>query len=354
MTSDEYQKGRGAQFNPPNRFDKEVDAPETYNDVNQDFSDKETRTVYTPTHPKSIVNKVESPDIGLDWSVNPYQGCEHGCVYCYARNTHAYWGFSAGTDFESRILIKKEAPSLLRKKLSSKNWKAQAIMLSGNTDCYQPIERKLGITRELLEILWEFRHPVGIITKNSLILRDIDIIQRMAEHDLVKVSISINGTDEKLRALLEPRTASFSKRIDTIRQLSKAGIPVNAMIAPIIPGLNDHEIMNTVKAVADAGVRSAKHIVVRLNGDVRVIFEDWLRKNFPDRANKVIHKIEALHGGQTNDSRFGKRMSGEGNYASIIKDQMRLATRKYLSDRAMPVYNTSLYEQYRDKQLSLF
>ena len=351
---EEYQKGRGAQINTPNPFDAETDAQETYDDVNQDHDHEPERTKFIETHPKTIVNKVISPDIGLDWSVNPYQGCEHGCVYCYARNTHPYWGYSAGLDFESRILIKRDAPALLRKRLSSKSWKAEAIMLSGNTDCYQPVERKLGITRQLLEILWEFRHPVGIITKNSLILRDIDILEKMAELDLVKVSLSINGTDEKLRALLEPRTASFARRIETISQLSEKGIPVNAMIAPIIPGLNDHEIMSTVEAVAKAGARSAKHIVVRLNGDVRPIFEDWLRKNYPDRAEKVIGKIKSMHGGKTNDSRFGTRMRGEGNYAQVIRDQMHLAVRKYLDDRSMPPYNTSLYETYRDRQLSLF
>lgn len=354
MSSENYEKGRGAQFNPKNPFDHETDAPETYDDVNQDFEQSETKTTFTETHPKTIINRVDSPDIGLNWSINPYQGCEHGCVYCYARNTHPYWGFSAGLDFESRILIKREAPSLLRKKLSSKHWKAEAIMLSGNTDCYQPVERKLGITREMLEILWEFRHPVGIITKNSLITRDIDILEKMAKQNLVKVSVSINGLDEKMRTLLEPRTASFRRRLDTIERLAEKGIPVNAMVAPIIPGLNDHEIMNVVKAVAEAGALSAKHIVVRLNGDVRPIFEDWLHKNFPDRAGKVIRKIESMHGGKTNDSRFGTRMRGEGNYAQVIRDQMHLAVNKYMPGRKMPPYNASLYEQYRDRQLSLF
>ena len=347
--ADDYLKGRGAQINPPNPFDPLIRDVEVTND-----EDLSTATRYLETHPKTLLNKVDSPDIGMAWSMNPYQGCEHGCVYCYARNTHPYWGYSAGFEFESVILVKKEAPKLLRQKLQSKNWEPMPIMLSGNTDCYQPVERKLGITRQLLEVLWEFRHPVGLITKNSLILRDSDILQKMAEQDLVKVSLSINSLDEGLRQMLEPRTATYKKRLETVRQLSDLGIPVNVMVAPIIPGLNEHEIFDVVEAAADAGARSAYHIVARLNGDVRAIFEDWLNKNFPDRASKVINKISSMHGGKTNDSRFHTRMRGEGQIADIIADQMKLARKRFMSGRSMPAYNTELYKQYRDKQLSLF
>ena len=350
----QYQKGRGAQFNPPNRFDALIRDEQSMQDEDAPELMPGTKTQYLDTHAKTIVNRVDSPDIGLAWSMNPYQGCEHGCVYCYARNTHAYWGYSAGVDFESKILVKRNAAALLSKKLRSKSWKGDPIMFSGNTDCYQPVEKKLEITRRMLEVLWKFRHPVGLITKNSLILRDLDILERMAEHDLVKVSVSINGLDEKIRQLLEPRTASYQKRLDTIYQLSERGIPVNAMIAPIIPGLNDHEIFATVKAVADAGARTAHHIVVRLNGDVRAIFEDWVEKNFPDRAAKIIHRISALHGGQTNDSRFGTRMKGEGQFAQSIADQMTLARKQHFEGRHMPLYNTELFQQYRSPQLNLF
>jgi DNA repair photolyase len=344
-----YLKGRGAQINPANRFESLI--RDEIPIVDPDIS---SATRFLDTHAKTILNKIDSPDIGMAWSMNPYQGCEHGCVYCYARNTHPYWGYSAGLDFESVIMVKRNAPALLREKLRLKSWEPLPIMLAGNTDCYQPVEKTLGITRELLEVLWEFRHPVGLITKNSLILRDIDLLEKMAEQDLVKVSLSINSLDETLRQKLEPRTATYAKRLDTVRALSHQGIPVNVMVAPIIPGLNEHEIFNVVEAAAEAGARSAHHIVVRLNGDVRTIFEDWLVANFPDRASKVIHKISSTHGGKTNDSRFHTRMRGEGQIAQIIADQMKLAKRKYLSGRSMPDYNTALYAQYRDRQLSLF
>lgn len=345
----QYRKGRGAQINPPNPFDELVrDQDLVFDD------DLSSDTKYLETHAKTLLNKVESPDIGMAWSMNPYQGCEHGCVYCYARNTHPYWGYSAGTEFESVILVKKNAAQLLREKLRSKSWEPLPIMLAGNTDCYQPVEKKLGITRQLLEVLWEYRHPVGLITKNSLILRDADILQEMARHDLVKVSLSINSLDEQLRQKLEPRTATFQKRLYTVRDLSERGIPVNVMVAPVIPGLNEHEIFDVVRAAADAGARAAHHIVVRLNGDVRAIFEDWLEKNFPDRAAKVIRKISSMHGGKTNDSRFHTRMRGEGQIAEMIAAQMKLAKQKFMAGRSMPDYNLDLYAQYRDRQLSLF
>lgn len=347
--SDDYLKGRGAQINPPNPFDPIVRDNALI--IDEDISSK---TRYIETHPKTLLNKVESPDIGMTWSMNPYQGCEHGCVYCYARNTHTYWGYSAGLEFEQVILVKKEAPRLLREKLQSKSWEPLPIMLSGNTDCYQPIERKLEITRQLLELLWEFRHPVGVITKNALILRDADILEKMAQHDLVKVSISITGLDESLRQLIEPRTATYQKRLETVQALSDRGIPVNVMMAPIIPGLNEHEIFDVVEASANAGARAVHHTVVRLNGDVRAIFEDWLERNFPDRAAKVINKISSMHGGQTNDSRFHTRMRGEGQIAGIIGAQMKLAKKKFLAGRSMPDFNTELFSLYRDRQLKLF
>ncbi|HLF64968.1 MAG TPA: radical SAM protein, partial [Saprospiraceae bacterium] len=219
---DDYLKGRGAQINPSNPFEPHVRDSALI--IDEDIS---TKTKYLETHAKSLLNKVDSPDIGMAWSMNPYQGCEHGCVYCYARNTHTYWGYSAGLEFEQIILVKKDAPKLLREKLQSRSWEPVPIMLSGNTDCYQPIERKLEITRQLLQVLWEFRHPVGMITKNSLILRDTDILEKMAEHDLVKVSLSINGLDETLRQMLEPRTATYQKRLETVKALSERSIPVN-------------------------------------------------------------------------------------------------------------------------------
>ena len=299
-------KGRGAQINTDNPFAKH--RPARHRDLNFSAPPTEIKTEYLETHPKTIINKVESQDIGLEYSMNPYQGCEHGCVYCYARNTHPYWGYSAGLDFESRILIKRDAPQLLAKKLASPKWIPAPIMLSGNTDCYQPIEARMKLTRQLLEVLERFQHPVGIITKSALILRDIDIISRMAQKQLVSVAVSINTLDDELRRQLEPRTATISRRLQVIKELSEAGIHVHAMLAPIIPGLNDHEIMDLMGAVASAGARNAGYITVRLNGDVGPIFIDWVKKKYKDRADRILNRIMDIHGGQLNDSRPGIRM----------------------------------------------
>ncbi|MDH3651125.1 MAG: PA0069 family radical SAM protein, partial [Saprospiraceae bacterium] len=305
-------------------------------------------------YPKSIVNKVPSPDVGMEYSLNPYQGCEHGCVYCYARNTHPYWGYSAGLDFETKVMFKKNAPELLSKFLRHPKWEGHPIMLSGNTDCYQPIERKLEITRALLKVFWEFRHPTGIITKNSLVRRDIDLLKDLSENKLVKVAISLNTLNDTLRQKLEPRTASVQQRLKTMAFLAKEGVPVMVMIAPVIPGLNDHEIMEIVRTAALMGVSKAGYIIVRLNGDVAQIFTDWLGKNYKDRAEKVISKITACHGGQLNDSRFGTRMKGEGKIAKIIKDQFDLAVRMYLPESKEEQSNHSLYLRRKRPQLDLF
>ena len=230
------QKGRGAQVLLPNRFSNEQKVAE--------LSVDGVRTKYINIYPKTIVNDVKSPDIPYDLSLNPYQGCEHGCVYCYARPSHNFWGYDAGISFESVILVKRDAPALFSNALSKRNWKVRPVMFSGNTDCYQPIEKKLGITRKLLEVAWKYRQPVSIITKNSLILRDLDILHDMADHRLVKVAISITGVDETLRQVLEPRTATYRKRFETVQALSGAGIPVNVMMAPVIPSMNDHELFD--------------------------------------------------------------------------------------------------------------
>lgn len=343
----EYIKGRGAQINPANRFHEHHDeAPPEREEVLQ--------TQYIEVYPKTILNKVDSPDIGMAYSMNPYQGCEHGCVYCYARNTHNYWGYSAGIDFEQKILVKKNSARLLEKKIRQPNWEPIPIMLSGNTDCYQPIEKKLGITREILEVLWKYRHPVGVITKNELILRDLDILKKMAELRLVKVSISLTTLQEDLRRFLEPRTATVKRRLHTIKTLANKGIPVNVMLAPIIPGLTDHEILDMARIVSDLGARSVAYTMVRLNGDVAQIFEDWAYKTFPDRADRMLNRIRDCHGGQLNDSRFGTRMTGEGRIAEMIKQQVRLSRSLYFEGKHMPKYDLELHYQYKNPQLKLF
>ncbi len=345
-------KGRGAQFNTDNPYAKHRSA--SHPDLVFSGPPDTVQTEYLETHPKTIINKVESPDIGLEYSMNPYQGCEHGCVYCYARNTHPYWGYSAGLDFESKILVKKDAPLLLAKKLASPKWIPSPIMLSGNTDCYQPAEAKFKITRQLLEVLERFQHPAGIITKSALILRDVDIIARMAEKRLVSVAVSINTLDESLRRQLEPRTATAQRRLEVIETLSKHGVHVHAMLAPVIPGLNDHEIMDLMEAVTKAGAKNAGYIVVRLNGDVGPIFVDWLKKKYKDRAQRIVNRIMEAHGGQIHDSRIGKRMKGEGKYAEMIAAHFQLARRRFIPHPEPFAYDLSLYEKARNPQTSLF
>jgi DNA repair photolyase len=357
-TPKDYKRGRGAQINPPTKYinksvDNYYDDLETEEDK-EDLASLNPKTKYIEVHPKTIVNKVDSPDVGPAWSLNPYQGCEHGCIYCYARNTHEYWDFSAGADFEQNIHIKKNAPELLRKTLNSKKWEPEAIMLAGNTDIYQPAERKFKITRQLLQVFWDMRHPVGIITKNCMIERDIDILTDLARERLVSVVFSLTTLDEELKRVMEPRTSSARQILRAITRLSSAGIPVSVNVAPIIPAVNDEGIFDIVKAVADAGAWDARFIVVRLNGAIGVIFEDWLRKNFPDRAEKVLNRIKSMHDGKLNDSRFGTRMKGEGIWAETLKNQFTLARQKYFGARHWPGYNYELYKQRREGQLRLF
>ncbi|HMB63906.1 MAG TPA: PA0069 family radical SAM protein [Eudoraea sp.] len=352
-----YIKGRGAQLNTGNKFLKH------HNEFRNDFLEycslegeeaDDDKTSYLPIFPKTIVNKVISPDVGMEYSMNPYQGCEHGCIYCYARNTHEFWGYGAGLDFERKILIKKDAPRLLEEKLKSRNWKACPIVLSGNTDCYQPAEQRHKITRACLQVFLKYRHPVGIITKNALILRDMDILRELAKDNLIAVNISITSLSEKTRRILEPRTTTIRKRLHAVRELSLNNIPVNAMLAPIIPGINSHEIMNLARASADHGALSFALTVVHLNGAIGQIFTDWIKRTLPQKAEKVLRGIEACHGGTLNDSRFGIRNKGEGNVAKHIHDMAKIARKKYFKDRSFPKLNSQLYLQYKDGQTRLF
>ncbi|MEX1240431.1 MAG: PA0069 family radical SAM protein [Cyclobacteriaceae bacterium] len=348
---EEYFKGRGAQIKTGNRFLKAEYVSEHIEGLDEPMYAAPTTQVFHE-NPKKIVNKVTSPDLGMMYSMNPYQGCEHGCIYCYARNTHEYWGFNAGLDFESKVIVKKSAPALLEKFILHPQWEAVPISVSGNTDCYQPLERKFEITRNILKVFARYRHPLGMITKNSLILRDIDLITDLAKDNLVHVYISITTLDEDLRRIMEPRTASGLKRLKTVEALAKAGVPVGIMNAPVIPGLNHHEIPEIMKAAAEHGASGAGMTVVRLNGAVGKIFEDWLRKNFPDRFDKVWNQICALHGGNVNDSQFGRRMTGEGNFADAIHQLFRVSKKKYLADRKMPPIDLTKFR--KGGNLSLF
>jgi len=357
MSSKSIIKGRGAQRNIHNRF---FELSHEMRDDFLEFCHKEgeiadkNKTQYLNVFPKTIVNKVTSPDVGMAYSMNMYQGCEHGCIYCYARNSHEFWGFSAGLDFERKILVKKDAPKLLEDLLKKKSWKAHTIVMSGNTDCYQPAEKKFQLTKQCLEVFLKYKHPVAIITKNALILRDIELLKVLAKDNLISVNISITSLSEETRRILEPRTTTIKRRLQTVKELSDNGIPVNVMLAPIIPSINSHEILPMAKAVSEAGALSIAHTVVRLNGAIGEIFTDWIRKTMPDRADKVLHQIENCHGGTLNESRYGVRMRGEGQIAKQINDLMVLARLKYFKGKSMPKLNIALHEQYKDGQLKLF
>lgn len=348
---EDYFKGRGAQIKTGNKFLKAEYVTDHIEGLDEPLLSSPTTQVFYESA-KKIVNKIESPDLHGMYSINPYQGCEHGCIYCYARNTHEYWGFSAGLDFESKIVVKQNAPDLLEKFLLHPEWHAAPIMVSGNTDCYQPLERKLEITRKLLMMFLKYRHPVGMISKNSLVTRDLDILSDLAKENLVHIHISITTLNEDLRRVMEPRTASAKKRLLTVEALAKAGIPVGIMNAPVIPGLNHHEIPNILKAASDHGAMGAGMTIVRLNGAIGKIFEDWLRKNFPDRFEKVWNQICAVHGGHVNDSIFGRRMTGEGNYAEAVQQLFQSSKKKYFQGRSMPPLDLTKFR--RGGNLNLF
>jgi DNA repair photolyase len=324
----QYIKGRGAQFNTQNKFIKNQKVKEHIEGID-DWTEKNEATQYLEDDAKGIVNKVESPDVGMFYSMNPYQGCEHGCIYCYARNSFEYWGYSAGIDFERKIIVKKNAPELLRKFLMHPKWECVPIGLSGNTDCYQPAEQKFRLTRQLLEVCNEFNQPVGMITKNAGMLRDKDLLSEMAGKKLVSILVSITSFNEDLRRVMEPRTTTGKQRLRLIEEMSKAGVRMGVMLGPMIPGLNDHEMHNIIKAASEAGATFSAYTFIRLNGAIKLLFHDWLYKNFPDRADKVWHLIEESHDGKVNDSEWGRRMRGSGNVAEMVAMQYRKYTNKY-------------------------
>ncbi len=320
--NEQYLAGRGAQINTKNRFLKDETTREHIEAID-DWEETNVPTQYLEQESKTIVNKVDSPDVGMSYSMNPYAGCEHGCIYCYARNVHEYWGYSAGLDFERKIIIKKNAPQLLRKFLMHPKWQCIPIMLSGNTDCYQPAEQKYRLTRGLLEVCNEFNQPVGILTKNSWILKDKDVLQEMAKKRLVSAMVSITSFNEELRRTMEPRTTTAKQKLKVIEELSSAGVRMGVMMGPMIPGLNEHEMQRIMKAARDSGATFTAYTFIRLNGAIKFLFHDWLYKNFPDRADKVWHLVEQSHDGKVNDTRWGVRMRGEGTIAQMVAQQYK-------------------------------
>ena len=316
---------RGAASNPTNRFEQiHIERDEDWNPEEEPLP----TTQFLRDHTRTILNRNDSPDIGFEFSLNPYRGCEHGCIYCYARPTHEYLGFSAGLDFETRIMVKTDAPQLLREELSLPKWKPQTIAMSGVTDCYQPVERRLKLTRGCLEVLTEFRNPVFIVTKNHLVTRDIDLLGELARHHAAGVLLSITTLDSDLRKVMEPRTSPPQARLAAIRKLSEAKIPVSVNVAPVIPGLTDHEIPNILAAATEAGARFAGQVVLRLPYAVAPLFEQWLTTHFPDKKEKVLNRLRSMRGGKLYNAQFGKRMTGEGIFAEQIEQMFNVACRR--------------------------
>ena len=351
--NNEYFKGRGAQVNTHNKFLKNKYITEHIEGLDEELLEN-SATQLIDEHPKTIVSISNSPDLPFMYSINPYQGCEHGCIYCYARNAHEYWGFSAGLDFERKIIVKRNAASLLEQFFNKKGYKPHPIMLSGNTDCYQPIERKLKITRSLLEVFLKYKHPVSIISKNNLVVRDIDILKELAKLGLVHVTVTINSLNESLRQKMEPRTVTARSRLMVINKLASENIPVRLMMAPIIPGLNSSEIPSLIKAAADEGISAAIFTVVRLNGAISELFTDWIHKAYPERAEKVLNRIADCHGGRLNDSRWEKRMRGDGKVAESIHQLFRISVNRFLKGRWLPPLRLDHFTPAAGKQLDMF
>ena len=343
--------GRGASGNPPNRF--EPIAFERDADCHDPDEQPHPATQFFRDTSRTIIAHNDSPDVGFEYSINPYRGCEHGCVYCYARPTHEYLSLGAGLDFESKIFVKLDAANLLRRELTSKKWEPRTISLSGVTDCYQPAERRFRITRGCIEVLREFGNPLGIVTKSHLVTRDIDLLSDMARRSLAAVFVSVTTLDSDLASKLEPRAASPNRRLDTIRQLRNAKIPCRVFVAPVIPGLTDHEIPQILRAAADAGAMTCGFVPVRLPFALKDMFETWLEQHYPDRKSKVLNRIREIRGGKLNSSKFHERMRGEGEFADQMNQMFDLAKRRAGLDGPFPKLSTDHFRR-STKQLALF
>jgi len=344
-------RGRGTASNPGNRFTPLHYEPDPDSHTSESPA-PQTQFFHDAT--RSIIARNNSPDVGFDASINPYRGCEHGCIYCYARPTHEYLGFSAGLDFETKILVKQDAPELLRKALASPRWKPEVIAISGITDPYQPIERHLKLTRGCLHVLAEFRNPVSIITKNQLVTRDLDVLGELARYRAASVMLSITTLDDKLRRLLEPRASHPEHRLKAIQALSAAGIPVGVMVAPIIPGLNETEVPAIIKAAVQAGAQRAGYTHLRLPYGVAPLFEQWLEQHVPTKKDKVLNRVRDMRGGRLNENQFGKRMRGEGIFAEQIASLFKLACRQAGLANQTPALSTDAFRRPMGPQLTLF
>ncbi len=344
-------RGRGAAENPPNRFEPlhvelEPDDPGE--------GERRVPTTYLRDPTRTIIATNDSPDVGFDAGINPYRGCAHGCIYCYARPTHEFLGFSAGLDFETKILVKDRAPELLRRTLASPRWKPQTIALSGNTDAYQPVERRLRLTRRCLEVLHEFRNPVAIITKGALVTRDVDLLGDLARDGAASVIVTLTSLDPELQRRMEPRASRPDLRLRAIETLARAGVPVGTLVAPVVPGLNDHEIPKLLEAVAAAGGSSASWVMLKLPHANKALFESWLDRHYPDRKAKILNRLRAVRGGGLNDPRFGTRQRGEGFFADQVGELFDLARRRAGLARSGPALSTAAFRRPGGDQLGLF
>ncbi|OJU09247.1 MAG: radical SAM protein [Caulobacterales bacterium 68-7] len=335
--------GRGARSNVSSRYDSQQ--RESFDDgwKPEDVDPPKLTTTVSPMKSKTVIARNDSPDIGFDKSINPYRGCEHGCIYCYARPAHAYLGLSPGLDFESRLYFKPEAGLLLEKELSNPRYKPSTIHIGGDTDPYQPVERTLRVTRAVIEALSRFRHPFSIITKSALITRDIDLMGPMAAEGLAHASVSITSLDRRLARSMEPRAATPERRLDAVRRLAAAGIPTNVMFAPIIPGLNDHEMEGVLQRAAEAGAMSAHYVLLRLPLEIKDLFGEWLETDHPDRARRVMSLVRQTRGGAAYQSEFGKRMRGDGPVADLIAERFRKARKRFGLDRPSPPYDLTKF-----------
>ena len=340
-------RGRGAPVNPAGRFERlEIESLEP--------TPAKVATQFLRDASRTVIARNASPDVGFDASINPYRGCEHGCAYCYARPTHEYLGFSAGLDFETRIMVKQDAAELLERELAAPGWRPQVLGFSGVTDPYQPVERRLGITRGCLEVLARCRNPVALVTKNALVTRDADLLAELARHDAVVVWVSLTTLDVELARRLEPRCSAPPARLETMSRLAEKGIPVGALVAPVIPALNDHEIPALLAAAAEAGATHCRYVMLRLPGAVAEIFPAWLEEHYPDRREKVLSRIRDLRGGRLNDTRFGTRGRGEGVFARQIRDLFQAAARRFSLDGHGPELSTAAFRRPSGNQLDLF
>jgi DNA repair photolyase len=337
-------RGRGAVSNTAGRYESRVNEAADDGWSVEDPSPPVLRTTVTAEKARTIITRNDSPDIGFDCSINPYRGCEHGCIYCYARPAHAYMGLSPGLDFESKIFFKPGAGKLLERELSAAKYSPATIHIGGNTDPYQPRERTLRVTREIIEVMSRFRHPMSVITKSALITRDIDLLGPMGEAGIARAAVSITTLDRGLARTMEPRAATPERRLDAVRRLTAAGVPTTVMFAPVIPGLNDHELEGVLQRAAEAGASGAGYVVLRLPLEIKDLFREWLAANVPDRAARVMSLVRQMRGGKDYDAQWGQRMKGDGPIADVIAQRFKIARRRFGLDRALPPLDTSQFK----------